>query len=90
MASADQGLVSRSDVLGTSLMVQWLRLCASNARGEGLDPGWGSKIPLVSQHDSKQTKKVTRVTSRLELTVSARPPELSDEMVMAPSASIPE
>ena len=76
MASADRGLMSRSDVLGTSLMVQWLRLCASNARGEGLDPGWGCKIPLASQSDSKQT---THVTSRLELTVSTRPPELSDE-----------
>ena len=59
MASADPGLMSRSDVLGTSPMVQWLRLCASNARGEGLNPGWGSKIPLASQSDSKQTNKQT-------------------------------
>ena len=80
MASAAPGLMSRSDVLGTSPMVQWLRLCASNARGEGLNPGWGSKIPLSSQSDSKQTnKQVTRVTSRLELTVSTRPPERPDE-----------
>ena len=56
MASANQGLMSRRDMLGRSLMVQWLRLLASNARGEGLVPGWGSKIPLASQHDSKQNK----------------------------------
>ena len=31
--------------IGTSLVVQWLRLCASNAGGTGLIPGWGTKIP---------------------------------------------
>ena len=31
--------------LGTSLVVQWLRLHASNAGGTGLIPGQGSKIP---------------------------------------------
>ena len=30
---------------GTSLVVQWLRLHASNAGGDGLIPGWGIKIP---------------------------------------------
>ena len=39
--------------LGTSLVVQWLRLCASNAGGVGLIPGWGMKIPHVSQHSQK-------------------------------------
>ena len=28
-----------------SLVVQWLRLCASNAGDEGLMPGQGTKIP---------------------------------------------
>ena len=28
--------------IGTSLAVHWLRLCASNARGPGLIPGWGT------------------------------------------------
>ena len=32
-------------VLGTSLMVQWLRLCAPNAGGPGLIPSQGTKIP---------------------------------------------
>ena len=31
-------------VQGTSLVVQWLRLCASIAAGEGSIPGRGTKI----------------------------------------------
>ena len=30
---------------GTSLVVQWLRLCVSNAGGLGSIPGGGTKIP---------------------------------------------
>ena len=30
--------------LGTSLVVQWLGLCAFTAEGPGLIPGWGDKI----------------------------------------------
>ena len=30
---------------GTSLVVQWLRFCTSNAGDEGSIPGWGTKIP---------------------------------------------
>ena len=30
---------------GTSLAVQWLRLCISNAGGMGSIPGQGTKIP---------------------------------------------
>ena len=30
---------------GTSLAAQWLGLCASNARGTGLIPSQGTKIP---------------------------------------------
>ena len=29
---------------GTSMGAQWLRLCAPNAGGSGLIPGWGTKI----------------------------------------------
>ena len=29
---------------GASLLVQWLRLCTSHARGTGLIPAWGAKI----------------------------------------------
>ena len=38
---------------GTSLVVQWLRFCASNAGGLGSIPGWGSKTP----HEAKKKKK---------------------------------
>jgi len=31
-------------MLGTSMVVQWLRLCASNTGGVGSIPGWGNKI----------------------------------------------
>ena len=33
--------------LGTSLVVQWLRCCASNAGGMGLIPGQETKIPYA-------------------------------------------
>ena len=36
--------------VGSSLVVQWLNLCASNAGGTGLMPGWGPKIPHAVQH----------------------------------------
>ena len=35
----------------TSLLVQWLRLCASNAGGKGSVPGWWMKIPHDAQLD---------------------------------------
>ena len=35
----------KTPVLGTSLMVQWLRLCTPNAGGPGLIPSQGTKIP---------------------------------------------
>ena len=34
---------------GTSLVIQWLRLCASNTAGMGLIPGQGTKIPCTLQ-----------------------------------------
>ena len=43
---------------GTSLVVQWLRLCASNAGGVGLIPGWGAKLShTVRCGKKKQNKK---------------------------------
>ena len=43
--------------MGTSLVVQWLRICASTAGGMGSIPGWGTKIPHAAQSSQKQTKK---------------------------------
>ena len=42
---------------GTTLSVQWLKLCASIARGMGLIPGQGSKIPHVAQNKNLKKKK---------------------------------
>ncbi|XP_059950014.1 leydig cell tumor 10 kDa protein homolog isoform X1 [Mesoplodon densirostris] len=49
---------------GTSLAVQWLRLCTSTAggAGSGLIPGWGTKIPRATGRGPKKKKKLfTRV-----------------------------
>ena len=42
---------------GTSLVIQWLRFCVSNAGGVGLIPGWGTRIPDAMQHDQKFKNK---------------------------------
>ena len=38
-------------------MVQWLKLCASNARGARSIPGQGTKIPHAARGTAKITKK---------------------------------
>ena len=38
----------KSGSKGTSLEVQWLRLCASNAGGTGSIPSQGTKVPHVT------------------------------------------
>ena len=43
--------------LGTSLVVQWLRLCPSNAGGASLTPGWGIKIPQATGGIAKKKEK---------------------------------
>ena len=45
---------------GTSLVVQWLRLCASIAGGMGLIPGWGNKIPHAAQNKNLKKKKLKK------------------------------
>ena len=40
----------KNEERGTSLPVQWLKLCASTARGMGLLPGGGTKIPYATWH----------------------------------------
>ena len=42
---------------GTSLVVQWLRLPASNAGGEGSIPGGGTKIPRAAWCSQKKKKE---------------------------------
>ena len=45
-----------ANTAGTSPVVQWLRLCTSNARGTSLIPGWGTKIPHAVQYGQKIRK----------------------------------
>ena len=39
--------------IGTTLVVQWLRLCTSTAWGVGWIPGWGTKILDAALHSQK-------------------------------------
>ena len=43
--------------LGTSLVVQQLRLHASNAGGVAVIPDWGTKFPPAEKHGKKKKKK---------------------------------
>lgn len=43
--------------VGTSLAVQWLRLCAPNAGDMGSIPGWRTKIPHYCTAWPKRKKK---------------------------------
>ena len=43
--------------MGTSLVVQQLRVHASNAEGMGLIPGWGTKIPQAEQWGQKKRER---------------------------------
>ena len=49
---------------GTSLAVQWLRLCAPEAGGTGLIPGWGANIPQDrAKHRREEKKKKKKKTN---------------------------
>ena len=50
--------------MGTSLVVQWLRLCTSNAGGMGLTPGRGTRILHAMLHGQKKKKKLTKMKAR--------------------------
>ena len=60
----DKGLLSKIHIEllnlnnkdGASLLVQWLGLCTSTARGVGLISGWGTKTSHAAQCSKKQTK----------------------------------
>ena len=45
-------------ILGTSLMVQWLRLCASTAWGQGINPWLGNQDPGCCMAWPKKKKKI--------------------------------
>ena len=43
---------------GASLVIQWLRLCASNGGGKGSIPDWGTKIPHATEHRAQKSTAV--------------------------------
>ena len=47
---------------GTSLVVQWLRLCTSTAGGMSLIPGQGTKIPYAAGNGQKRNKNKFKKT----------------------------
>ena len=59
----------RKTLPGTSLAVQWLRLCASTAGGMGSIPGWGTKIPHAAQYGQKEKRKKKRLCLKCQLCV---------------------
>ena len=48
---------NKIDCCGTSRVVQWLRLCASNTGDAGSIPGQGTKIPNAAWPKKKEKKK---------------------------------
>ena len=50
---------------GTSLVVQWLRLCTSTTGGSGAIPGQGTKIPHATRRGQKIKLKKKSDTSHL-------------------------
>ena len=55
--------------LGTSLVVQWLRLCSSKARGLGSISGW---FPHAAWSAKKREKKIRYIFSKALLSTSSR------------------
>ena len=59
-----------------SLVGQWLRLCASNAGGVGSIPGWGTKIPHVTECCPPPPRKRYTVIQVYALTRNAEEAEV--------------
>ena len=54
-----EAMLSKTEaVRGTFLMVQWLTLHASNARGADSLPGWGTKILHAMWHGQENILKI--------------------------------
>ena len=56
----NQILIKWKNIMGTFLVVQWLRLCAAKARVRGSIPGQGTKI-LHAKKNLKKKKKTERI-----------------------------
>ena len=51
------GYTIKKSLEGNSLVVQWIRLCASTAEDWGWIPGWGTRIPHAAWHGREKKKK---------------------------------
>lgn len=51
-------------ILGTNLVVQWLRLHAFYCERRGFNPGWGTKILHATQHDREKLNKQDLFSNR--------------------------
>ena len=61
---------SRNNSAGTSLVAQWLRLCAPKGEGPGSIPGQGTKIPqATSKSFHALTKRSCMTQQRLKIPV---------------------
>ena len=49
----------KASEIQTSLVVWWLRLCASTAEGMDLIPGWGTKISHVWGKKKKNSRNLS-------------------------------
>ena len=58
--------LSRIYNLGTSLVVQWLRLCAPNAGGPGSIPGQGTRAHMPQLRDCMPHVKVPHATTKTQ------------------------
>ena len=56
MGPTSDDRVPKRDPRVTSLVVQWLRLHVSNARGMGAIPDQGTKIPYAMRHGQEHRK----------------------------------
>ena len=53
---------NNADILGSSLVVQWLRLCVPNSRSMGSIPSEGTKIPHATGHSQSMLSCCCLVT----------------------------
>ena len=55
----------RYNLIGNSLVLQWLGLCTFTAEGAGSIPGQGTKIPQAAVYQKKKKKTPNLINTRL-------------------------
>ena len=80
-------------IVGTSLVVQWLKLHASNARDVGSISGRGTKIPHAAQRGQKIKKKkiiVNTISQCKNRSITNQYPTLIYIFLLFPILSLPD